>query len=242
MKTKSSQTPRRILILDIGGSHVRVGLSPTAGTFRIRSGPKMNPTAMMRKLKKWLKGQRYDVVSVGYPGLVVHGRIAHEPTNLGKGWVGFDFERAFGRPTRIINDAAMQALGSYEGGRMLFLGLGTGLGSTMIVDGELEPMELAHLPYKKGKTFEDFVGDRARRRLGRKKWTREVFEVVNRLSTALEPDYIVLGGGNVRKLKVLPPGARRGDNRNAIVGGARLWMARGVQRRSGARSPRRRTA
>jgi predicted NBD/HSP70 family sugar kinase len=178
---------------------------------------------MVLKLKKRLKGQRYDAVAVGYPGLVVHGRIIREPYNLGKGWVGFDFEKAFARPTRIINDAAMQALGSYHGGSMLFLGLGTGLGSAMIVGGRLEPMELAHLYYKKGRTFEEVVGEAGLRRLGRRRWEKEVFEVVKSLSSALEPDYVVLGGGNARKLTVLPPGAHRGDNADAFVGGARLW-------------------
>lgn len=177
----------------------------------------------MKKLEKKLAGERYDAVAIGYPGLVVHGRIVREPPNLGSGWVGFDFEKALGRPTRIINDAAMQALGSYSGGRMLFLGLGTGLGTAMIVDGQLEPMELAHLQYKKGRTYEDFVGEAGLLRLGRKKWQKEVFAVVKSLSDALEPDYVVLGGGNTRKLKSLPPHAERGDNRNAIVGGIRLW-------------------
>jgi len=178
---------------------------------------------MVRKLRRGLKGVRYDVVSLGYPGLVVHGKIVREPPNLGKGWVGFDFEKALGRPTRILNDAAMQALGSYRGGRMLFLGLGTGFGSAMIVAGKLEPMELAHLPYKKGKTYEAFVGEAALKRLGRKKWQKEVLEVAEVLSDALEPDYVVIGGGNARKLKELPPGARLGDNRNAFAGGIRLW-------------------
>jgi glucose-6-phosphate isomerase len=202
---------------------VRASLTSPVRSFRIVSGPTMDPQTMLRKIRKWLKGERFDAVSVGYPGLVLRGRIIHDPANLGKGWVGFDFEKAFRRPTQVINDAAMQALGSYEGGKMLFLGLGTGLGTTMIIDGEIEPMELAHLPYKKGKSFEDYVGEKGRRRLGRKKWAKEVFEVVKRLSDALEPDYVVLGGGNVRKLKVLPPGARRGDNSRAIVGGVRLW-------------------
>jgi glucose-6-phosphate isomerase len=231
MKRKVPPRPRRILILDIGGTHVRGALTKPPRTFRIPSGPNMDPKTMLRKIRKWLKGEQFDAVSIGYPGLVVRGRIVHDPANLGKGWVGFDFQKAFKRPTRVLNDAAMQALGSYEGGRMLFLGLGTGLGTAMIIDGEIEPMELAHLPYKKGKSFEDYVGERGRRRLGRSKWTKEVFEVVKRLSDALEPDYVVLGGGNVRKLKVLPPGARRGDNRKAIVGGARLWTGAGIRRK-----------
>lgn len=210
-------------MIDIGGSHVKASLSHRRGVVRIPSGPTMGPDTMVRKLKGRLKGRWFDRVAIGYPGIVVHGRILHEPHNLGQGWVGFNFERAFRRPTRIINDAAMQALGSYEGGRMLFLGLGTGLGTAMIVDGRLEPMELAHMRYKKGRTFEEYLGEAALERLGRKRWQKEVFAVVRLLSAALEPDYVVLGGGNLRKLKSLPPKARRGNNLNAFRGGARLW-------------------
>src|SRR5580658_6764644 len=223
MKPTVALKPKRILVLDIGGSHVKVSLWPVAREIKIPSGPDMDPERMVRKLKKALRGQRYDAVAIGYPGLVVHGKIVREPYNLGKGWVGYDFERAFRRPTRIVNDAAMQALGSYHGGSMLFLGLGTGLGTAMVVDGRLEPMELAHLPYKKGKTYEDFVSELALERVGRKKWEKEVFAVTKILSDALEPDYVVLGGGNVRKLKNLPPRAEGGDNRNALAGGVRLW-------------------
>jgi predicted NBD/HSP70 family sugar kinase len=178
---------------------------------------------MVRGLSKLLKGESYDAVAMGYPGLVRHGRIAREPHNLGQGWVGFDFEVAFECPVRVVNDAAMQALGSYQGGHMLFLGLGTGLGSAMIVEGKLLPMELAHLPYKKGRTYEDYVGEASLERLGRKKWQREVYRVVELLEAALEPDEVVMGGGNVHKLDRMLPGVRRGDNREAIVGGVRLW-------------------
>jgi polyphosphate glucokinase len=178
---------------------------------------------MVRAVKDMVQGWTYDVISIGYPGIVIHGRPVHEPHNLGGGWVKFDFAKAFGRPVKVVNDAAMQALGSYRGGCMLFLGFGAGLGSAMIVDGILEPMELAHLPYKKGKTYEDFVGDRARKRLGKKKWRREVADVVTRLQAALEADYVVLGGGNSANLKTLPPGSELGDNRNAFIGGTRLW-------------------
>ncbi len=178
---------------------------------------------MVKGVKEMTADWTYDVVSLGYPGQVVHNMPAHEPVNLGKGWVGFDYEAAFGRPTKIINDAAMQALGSYDGGRMLFLGLGTGLGSAMIVDGVLEPMELGHLPYKKRLTYEDFVGQRGLKRLGKKRWRIEVAEVINTVRAALLPDYIVLGGGNVKLLKELPPDARLGDNANAFTGGFRLW-------------------
>jgi glucose-6-phosphate isomerase len=217
------RSPRRILVLDVGGTHVKVYPPGRSSRLLIPSGRSMTPERLTKKLGRRLKAVKFDVVAIGYPGLVVHGKVVRDPPNLGKGWVGFDFTRALGRPTRIINDAAMQALGSYHGGRMLFLGLGTGFGSAMIVAGKLEPMELAHLPYKKGKTYEDYVGEAALRRLGRKKWQKEVFGVVKALSAALEPDYVVLGGGNVRKLKELPPRCRLGDNRNAFTGGLRLW-------------------
>jgi len=169
------------------------------------------------------KGWKYDAVSIGYPGPVNRGLVLEEPKNLGAGWVGFDFQKAFGCPVKVINDAAMQALGSYEGGRMLFLGLGTGLGSALIADNVIMPMELAHLPYKKGRTFEDYVGRRGLKRLGKKKWQRAVEDVVSRLKTALVADYVVLGGGNAKKLQPLPEDARLGDNAHAFVGGRRLW-------------------
>jgi predicted NBD/HSP70 family sugar kinase len=216
------------MILDIGGSHVKVGFSDRSGEIKLPSGHNLTPEKMLRKLQPILRGRSYDYVSVGFPGVVIRGKIVGEPPNLGRGWVGFDFERALHHPTRVVNDAAMQALGSYHGGRMLFLGLGTGLGTALVIDGQLEPMELAHLPYKKGKTYEDYVGEAALKRLGRKKWQKEVFDVTRLLSTALEPEYIVMGGGNVRKLGVLPPLAERGDNRNAVLGGIRLWGPSGT--------------
>ncbi|HZU22572.1 MAG TPA: ROK family protein, partial [Terriglobales bacterium] len=166
----------------------------------------------------------YDRLSIGYPGPVVHNRPLAEPANLGKGWVGFNFHSAFRRPLKLVNDAAMQALGSYAGGRMLFLGLGTGLGSAMIVDGVLEPMELAHLPYRHGKTYEDYLGLRGLTRLGKKKWRKHVFEVASCLKAALQADYVVLGGGNSKLLKQLPAGMRLGDNAKAFLGGRRLWL------------------
>ena len=177
---------------------------------------------MVRGVKELVTDWNYDVVTIGYPGLVLRGRPVAEPHNLAHGWVRFDYEAALERPVRFINDAAMQALGSYQGGKMLFLGLGTGLGSTLIVDGIVEPMELGHLPYKKG-TYEDYVGIRGLERLGKKKWREAVNDVVARLVAALEPDDIVLGGGNVKKLKELPPGCRVGDNANAFLGGFRVW-------------------
>jgi polyphosphate glucokinase len=186
----------------------------------------MTAREMVRQVQKGTTGWRYTVVSIGYPGPVVHGRPVSEPANLGGGWVGFDFKKAFGHPVRLINDAAMQALGSYKGGRMLFLGLGTGLGSALIVDGALEPMELAHLPYKTGKTYEDWVGKAALERFGKKKWRRHVATVVTRLQAAFEPDDVVVGGGNAKLLRTLPKGARLGSNANAFIGGYRLWNPR----------------
>jgi polyphosphate glucokinase len=214
---------RRILVIDVGGTHVKLLVTGMKEPILIPSGPTLRPGAMIGQVKSALKSFPYDVVSIGYPGPVVHGRPLREPHNLGPGWVGFDFRRALGRPVKIINDAAMQALGSYKKGRLLFLGLGTGLGSAMIADGVVEPMELAHLPYKRGKTYEDYLGIRGLKRLGRKKWTREVAKVVSLMRAALQPEEVVLGGGNVKKLKKLPPGTRPGNNENAFRGGSELW-------------------
>lgn len=216
------QGERRVLAIDVGGSHVKAMLSGNPREVEITSGRSMTPEIMVKQLRTAIRGWKYDVVSIGYPGPTLHGHVAKEPRNLAKGWVGFDFDKAFGCPVRIINDAAMQALGSYEGGRMLFLGLGTGLGTAFIVDGIVEPMELAHLPYKKA-TYEDYVGERGMKRLGKKKWQAHVVDVIEQLQAALEPDYVVLGGGNVRHLAQLPEGVRRGDNHNAFAGGFRLW-------------------
>jgi len=216
---------RRVLAIDVGGNHVKTRVSGQTETREFESGPTMTPGRMVARVRQLTRDLKYDVVSIGYPGVVVHGKIATEPFNLGKGWVGFDFRKAFGKPTLLMNDAAMQAVGSYEGGRMLFLGLGTGLGSALIVEGTVAPMELAHLPYKGGRSYEDFVGDRGRRRLGPKKWRRVVAEVVEQLSRALEADYVVIGGGNARKLKKLPKNARLGNNEFAFLGGFRMWRA-----------------
>src|SRR6202162_3133827 len=217
------KTSRPILVIDVGGTNVKLLVSGMKQPIIIPSGPTLTPEAMVRQVKSALKNFPYDLVSIGYPGPVVHGRPLREPLYLGGGWVGFDFPKWLGRPVKVINDAAMQALGSYRGGKLLFLGLGTGLGSAMIADGVLEPMEIAHLPYKHGKTYEDYLGVRGLKRLGKKKWRKEVFKVTKKLITALEADYVVLGGGNVMKLKKLPPGARMGNNENAILGGFRLW-------------------
>jgi polyphosphate glucokinase len=213
----------RVLVIDVGGTNVKVLATGQRQPRRIPSGPTMTAEEMVAGIKPLVADWKYDVVSIGYPGVVIGGRPLHEPRNLGGGWVGFDFRKAFGCPVQIVNDAAMQALGSYEGGRMLFLGLGTGLGSGMIVDGLLEPMELAHLLYKKGRTYEDYLGRQGLKRLGKKRWRRHVADVVERFKVALEADYIVLGGGNAKKVGELPPGARLGANTNAFVGGFRLW-------------------
>jgi polyphosphate glucokinase len=226
------RTSRKIILaVDVGGTHVKVMTSKERTRREFASGPHLSAKEMVKEIKALTKDWSYDLVSVGYPGPVVHDRPLAEPHNLGKGWVGFDFRKAFGRPAKVVNDALMQALGSYQGGRMLFLGLGTGLGSAMIVDGMLEPMELGHLPYHKGETFEDYVGAKGLERLGKKKWRLEVADVVKHFVAALEPDYVVLGGGNAEKLGRLPPKARLGDNANAFKGGFKLWDARATKGR-----------
>ncbi|GIW80550.1 MAG: hypothetical protein KatS3mg105_2357 [Gemmatales bacterium] len=217
----------KILVVDVGGTNIKIRRSGQDEIRKTPSGPELTAHQMVEKVKSLAGDWEYDVVSIGYPGPVVHGKPLSEPKNLGPGWVSFDFEAAFGKPVKVINDAAMQALGSYEGGRMLFLGLGTGLGSTLIIDGVIAPMELAHLPYRKGRTFEDYVGARGLKRLGKKKWLQAVDDVVARLKAALVADYVVLGGGNAKKLKTLPEGARLGANANAFVGGFRMWKQEG---------------
>jgi len=211
-----------VLVVDVGGSHVKVLVSGQKDVRKFDSGPALVPKSMILGVRKIAADWSYDVVSIGYPGAVIHNRPVAEPHNLGRGWLGFNFEGAFKRPVKVINDAAMQALGSYKGGKMLFLGLGTGLGSAMIVDGIVEPMELGHLPYKKH-TFEDYVGQRGLEEWGKHKWRRHVEDVVAHLAAALEPDDVVLGGGNAKLLEKLPEGCRAGDNANAFAGGFRLW-------------------
>ena len=213
----------RTLVIDVGGSHVKVLATGHKKVVVIPSGPEMTAKKLVAAVRVATAHWKYDAVSIGYPGPVVHGHPVSEPHNLGRGWVGFDFKKAFGRPVKVINDAAMQALGSYQGGRMLFLGLGTGLGSALIVEGVLEPMELAHLPYKKGRTYEDYVGEAGLKRLGKKKWRHHVEDVITQLQRALQADYVVLGGGNARLVKKLSHRVRRGDNSNAFRGGYRLW-------------------
>ena len=211
-----------ILVVDVGGTHVKVLATGQKVHREFASGLRLTPGRMVARVRQLAEDWEYDAVSIGYPGPVVHNRPITDPWNLGKGWVKFNFAAAFRRPVKVMNDAAMQALGSYRRGKMLFLGLGTGLGSAFIVDGIVEPMELAHLPYRK-KTFEDYVGLRGLERHGKKKWRRYVADIVERLRKALEPEEVVLGGGNVHKLKKLPPGCRAGDNANAFRGGFRLW-------------------
>jgi len=222
VKAKGNRQPK-ILVIDIGGTNVKVLASGMKEPIKIPSGPRMTPALMVKKVKAAVKDADYDVVSIGYPGPVIQGRPLREPHNLAPGWMGFNFRNAFGRPVKILNDAAMQALGSYKKGRMLFLGLGTGLGSAMISDNVLEPMELAHLPYKKGKTYEDYLGLRGLEKLGRKKWEKEVGKVVAKLREAMQADHVVLGGGNAKKLEKLPPDCSLGSNRNAFIGGLRMW-------------------
>jgi len=215
-----------VLVIDVGGTHVKVLATGEKIHREFVSGPKMTPKIMVSKVRTLVADWRYDAIAMGYPGPVVHNRPLAEPWNLGPGWVGFDFKRAFKRPIKITNDAAMQALGSYRRGKMLFLGLGTGLGSALVIDGILEPMELAHLPYRKS-TFEDYVGIRGLKKYGKRKWRKYVIDVVERLIAALEPDEVVLGGGNVKNLKKLPPHCRAGDNAKAFRGGFRLWETKG---------------
>ncbi|KRR28159.1 ROK family protein [Bradyrhizobium lablabi] len=228
-KTGKRAARQTVLVIDIGGSRVKFMTSTERTRRAFASGPDLSARAMVRQVKALTKDWSYDVVSIGYPGPVINNRPLSEPHNLGQGWAGFNFEKAFGRPTKLVNDALMQAVGSYQGGRMLFLGLGTGLGSAMIVDGILEPMELAHLPYRNGKTFEQYVGAAALKRVGRKKWQRTVDDVLKRLLAALEPDYIMLGGGNADKVARLPRKVRLGLNTNAFEGGFRLWKKGAVK-------------
>jgi polyphosphate glucokinase len=218
----SRSAAKRVLVVDVGGTTVKILVTGQTEARSFPSGPTLTPARMVSGVKKRAADWTYDVVSIGYPGAVFGGRSVAEPHNLGRGWIGFDFARAFGRPVKVVNDAALQALGSYRGGKMLFLGLGTGLGSAMIIEGILVPMEIAHLPYKQG-TYEDYVGRDGLERHGEKKWRRHVADVVLRLITALQPDDTVIGGGNVRRLTALPPGCRQGENANAFSGGLRLW-------------------
>jgi polyphosphate glucokinase len=215
-------TDQVVLGIDVGGSHVKLLLSGGEERRRFVSGPDLTPQQLLYGVTAQTGDWSFDVVSIGIPAAIHAGQVVVEPVNLGSGWVGFDFEHAFGKPTKVVNDAAMQALGSYEGGKMLFLGLGTGLGTTLVVESVVVPMELGHLPYRKA-TFEDYVGEHGRESHGKKKWQKAVLETIDLLTRALEPDYVVLGGGNADKLGELPPNTRLGANENAFTGAFRLW-------------------
>ena len=225
-----------VLTIDVGGTNVKILATGQREPKKFESGPNMTPRQMVARVKQLARDWKYDVVSLGYPGAVARNQPVAEPHNLAKGWVKFDYPAAFGCPVKVINDAAMQALGSYRGGKLLFLGLGTGLGSTLIVDGVVVPMELAHLPYRKA-TFEDYVGARALERDGKKKWRKQVNDTIARLAAALLPDEVVLGGGNVKRLKELPAGCRAGENANAFVGGFRMWHPEAAKMNTRASSP-----
>ena len=216
----------KILVIDIGGSHVKLLATGKRTPLKLPSGPDLTPQAMVNEVLTAAADWTFEAVSIGYPGPVAENRPLAEPVNLGHGWVRFDYAAAFKRPVKIVNDAAMQALGSYDGGRMLFMGLGTGLGMTLVRDGIAVPLEVAHLPYRKGRSYEDYLGDKGLKRLGVEKWRRHVGAVVALFLAALTSEYVVLGGGNVRLLEELPPNARRGSNRNAFRGGYRMWQKR----------------
>ncbi len=213
----------KVLVIDVGGTHVKLSATGEGVVRKVTSGPEMTAAMMIKDVLEAASDWTYDVVAIGYPGPVHDGKPTMEPRNLAPGWVGYDFDSHFQKPVKVVNDAVMQAVGSYEGGRMLFLGLGTGLGTAMVTEKTVVPMELAHLPYRKGRTFEDYVGLRGLERLGTKKWRKAVRDVVARLKQAMLSDYVVLGGGNSKKLKKVPVDSRLGDNRNAILGGFRLW-------------------
>jgi predicted NBD/HSP70 family sugar kinase len=212
-----------ILVIDVGGTHIKLRLQGLDEVRKSPSGAALTPHDLIDKVREQTQDWSFDRVTIGFPSPVIDGKLQQEPVNLGSGWLGFDFTSALSCPARLINDAAMQALGSYEGGRMLFLGLGTGLGTALVYNNFLVPMELGHLPYKKGKSYEDYVGQAGMKRMGRRKWKDTVFDVVARLRRAFVAEYVVLGGGNVKKLDELPPSCRLGDNRNAFLGGLRLW-------------------
>lgn len=228
----------KILVIDVGGTNLKVCMTGLTEAVKIPSGPRMTAARMAEAVKKATAGWTYDVVSIGYPGAVVDGRPAVEPRNLARGWVRFDYRKAFGRPVRIVNDAAMQALGSFRRGRMLFLGLGTGLGSAFVVDGVVDPLELAHLPYRKGRTYEDYAGLRGLERLGRKRWTKHVIAIAALLRFGLQADEVVLGGGQTKRLTAVPDDLRIGSNANAILGGYRLWDDEECGKNTGKKSSR----
>jgi polyphosphate glucokinase len=229
--TPAADSHVRVLAVDVGGRHVKLLAQGEQEPRRFTSSPRLTPAEMVERTIGLVGNWEFDCISLGVPAPVVHGRVVHEPINLGKGWVGFDFRAAFDHPTKVVNDAVMQAIGSYEGGRMLFLGLGTGLGSAFIVEGKIEPMELGHLPYRK-RTFEDYVGYAGWQRLGRKRWREAVLDTIERLSTAIEAESVVVGGGLAKELKAVPANVRIGSNELAFVGGFRLWNDQLLRSRS----------
>ena len=214
---------KEVLVIDIGGTNVKVSSTSQRVPLKIPSGPTMTAKVMAAQVKAATKNWKYDCISIGYPGPVSHDRPLAEPHNLASGWIDFQYQKVFNKPLRFINDAAMQALGGYRGGRMLFLGTGTGLGSAMIFEGVVIPLELAHLPYKKSRTYEDYLGKEGLDLRGKKAWNKSVLDVIARLKAALVCDYVLLGGGNAKLMKHLPPHVIVGDNSNAVTGGIRLW-------------------
>lgn len=224
----------KVLVVDVGGNNVKLLVTGQRVPRKIPSGPTFTARRMVAAVKLATRDWRYDAVSIGYPGPVRNGHPVKEPVNLGRGWARFDYARAFRKPVRIVNDAVMQALGSYRGGRMLFIGLGTGMGAALVVEGHVQPLEIAHLPYRAGKTYEEFVGKRGQDRMGKKRWRQVVAEILPRLYDAFQVDEVVVGGGNAKQIKDLPRGARLGDNANAFVGGFRLWEKASERRRRAA--------
>ena len=219
----SAHPPSKILVVDAGGTHIKLMVSGSRQRIKIDSGPHYTPRRLIIDIGKYAPDWEYEAITLGVPTPVIHNRPAREPNNLGRGWMKFDFEKAFGKPCKIINDATMQALGSYDGGRMLFLGLGTGVGSAMVLDDVVIPLELGELAYDGRRRLEDMLGREGRRRLGQKKWEASLDQIVQTLRNAFVTDYVVIGGGNARHVTRLPKGARLGDNRNAFLGGLRLW-------------------
>jgi polyphosphate glucokinase len=222
---------KNVLVVDIGGTHVKVASTTQREPLKIPSGPTMTATQMAEQVRLGTRGWKYDCVSIGYPGPVLHDRPLAEPHNLAPGWIDFPYQKAFGKPIRFINDAAMQALGGYRGGKMLFIGIGTGMGSAMVFEGVVVPLELAHLPYRKGKTYEEYVGKAGLEHRGKKRWQMSVLDVIERLRAAMVCEYVLLGGGNAKLMKGLPAHVVLGANSNAIDGGIRLWQSASERKR-----------
>lgn len=230
MPTSSSPppAPESVLVVDIGGNKLKMLVTGETERRAVESGPEMTATQAVQAIRDLAKGWHYEAMVIGYPGPVADNTPVLEPKNLGPGWQGFDFGAAFACPVTVVNDALLQAVGSYDGGQMLFLGLGTGLGSALVIDEVAHPLELAHLPYRKGRSYEEYLGAEGLERTGKKKWRRRVDDVVQRFRAALLVDYVVIGGGNVNLLPTMPKGARRGDNDRAFAGGFRLLGPGGV--------------